>query len=164
MFSKISFLATVAFAVEPNPPIWDTEKVKIFEPGVSTDEAQKTINAILAQQGGHDPPCNGEFSDGRYALMFKSGSHKELDVEIGFYTTVHGLGRTPTETSLGSLLVQNGDFDFTVGALDNFWRGAENVHVKLAEGTPMTWAVSQAAPLRRIHVEGDLNLFQYNTG
>jgi hypothetical protein len=28
----------------------------------------------------------------------------------------------------------------------------------------MLWAVSQAAPLRRIQVNGDLQLFQYNPG
>ena len=44
------------------------------------------------------------------------------------------------------------------GALANFWRGAENVRVP----QNMLWAVSQAAPLRRIHVDGDLQTYQYN--
>jgi hypothetical protein len=39
--------------------------------------------------------------------------------------------------------------------LDNFWRGAENVRVT----GKMIWAASQASPLRRIMVEGDLDLF-----
>jgi hypothetical protein len=56
-------------------------------------------------------------------------------------------------------MVQNGDFSMEVGALNNFWRGAENVHVAPAAGTPLLWAVSQACPLRRIHVDGDLQLF-----
>mmetsp|Transcript_47549 Transcript_47549/g.110287 ORF Transcript_47549/g.110287 Transcript_47549/m.110287 type:complete len:554 (-) Transcript_47549:128-1789(-) len=34
-----------------------------------------------------------------------------------------------------------------VGALDNFWRSAENLHV---DGL-MRWATSQAAPLRKVH-------------
>lgn len=61
-------------------------------------------------------------------------------------------------------MAQNGDFNFTGGALANFWRGAENFEISPAEGTPMLWAVSQAAPLRRIKVNGNLQLFQYNPG
>ena len=85
-------------------------------------------------------------------------------MEVGYYTTVHGLGRTPSNTILGNLMVQNGDFDYTTGALCNFWRSAENVMVTPAAGTPMLWAVSQACPLRRLQVNGDLQLFQYNYG
>jgi len=43
--------------------------------------------------------------------------------------------------------------------LDNFWRSAENI----ATGTTL-WAVSQACPLRRVAIRGDLNLYQYNSG
>jgi len=63
-------------------------------------------------------------------------------MEVGYYTTVHGLGRAPSNTILGNLMVQNGDFNFEVGALNNFWRSAENVMVTPAAGTPMLWAVS----------------------
>ena len=73
MLSKISFMATLAYAVEPNPPTWDTDRVKIFTPGQA--DAQATINTILAKQGGHIPVNNGQFSDDRYALLFKPGSH-----------------------------------------------------------------------------------------
>lgn len=52
--------------------------------------------------------------------------------------------------------------DFTIGALNNFWRSAENVHV--VPNGPMIWAVSQAAPLRRAVIDGDLNLFHYTDG
>lgn len=89
---------------------------------------------------------------------------RSINMEVGYYTTVHGLGRAPYNTILGNLMVQNGDFNFEVGALNNFWRSAENVMVTPAAGTPMLWAVSQASPLRRIQVNGDLQLFQYNYG
>ena len=49
---------------------------------------------------------------------------------------------------------QEGDFAFDTGALDTFWRSAENFHSQAswarAEGTGMLWAVSQATPLRRL--------------
>jgi len=43
-----------------------------------------------------------------------------------------------------------------VGALNNFWRGVENVNLMNANSTIATWAVSQAAPMRRVQVEGDI--------
>jgi hypothetical protein len=51
-------------------------------------------------------------------------------------------------------------------ALDTFWRSAENFRNEGQDapsgiGPGMLWAVSQAAPLRRIHATGDLILFQY---
>jgi hypothetical protein len=39
----------------------------------------------------------------------------------------------------------------------NFWRGAENLSIA-PEGGPALWAVSQASPLRRVHIRGDLQL------
>ena len=81
-----------------------------------------------------------------------------MNVSVGFYTTVHGLGRTPSETILSNLICENGSFKFDIGALDNFWRGAENLKVIPSSGK-MIWAASQACPLRRIIVDGDLDLF-----
>jgi len=104
---------------------------------------------VLAENGGHEPAWNGQWSSSRYAFLFEPGYHN-LNVEVGYYTTVHGLGRTPADTTLGNLMVQNGDFNMIGGALANFWRSAENVRVAPASGTPLLWAVSQASTLRRI--------------
>lgn len=152
-------LLVAAVLAEPNPPTWDSTRVFVIAPGSTT--AQATIDRVLAENGGHEPAWNGQWSNSRYAFLFEVGTHN-LNVEVGYYTTVHGLGRTPAETTLGNLMVQNGDFNMTGGALANFWRSAENVRVAPAAGTPMLWAVSQAATLRRIQVDGDLQLFQYN--
>jgi hypothetical protein len=152
-------VASVALAFEPNPPTWDTTRV--FEIKSGDKSAQAKIDAVLAENGGHIPAWNGQWSNSRYAFLFETGSH-DLNMELGYYTTVHGLGRTPADTYLANLMVQNGDFDMTGGALANFWRSAENVRTQPASGTPMLWAVSQASPLRRIQVDGDLQVFQYN--
>lgn len=93
--------------------------------------------------------------------MFHPGQHN-VNVDLGYYVSVHGLGASPTDTVLGNLMVLNADNDFTNGALSNFWRSAENV--KVTPNGPMIWAVSQAAPLRRTVVEGDLNLFHVSPG
>jgi len=41
-----------------------------------------------------EPANNGEFSDFRYAVLFEPGTHN-VNVDVGYYTTVHGLGKTP---------------------------------------------------------------------
>ncbi|MDT5026274.1 MAG: hypothetical protein QOE61_2700 [Micromonosporaceae bacterium] len=46
---------------------------------------------------------------------------------------------------------------FSGNATQNFWRSAENLSVTPATGTDR-WAVSQAAPYRRMHVRGNLQL------
>lgn len=81
---------------------------------------------------------------------------------MGFYVTVHGLGKTPTDTTLGRLITNDGSSNPHNGALCNFWRGAENVHVKGS----MTWSVSQASPIRRLVIDGNLALSQrgYSSG
>lgn len=83
-----------------------------------------------------------------------------MDVNLGFYVSVHGLGRNPRDTTLANLHVENGDLSI-MGALSNFWRSAENV--RLARGLT-TWAVSQASPMRRMVIEGNVNLFAVNPG
>lgn len=73
MFTKfvIAMIASAALASEPNPPTWDTTKVFVIQPGDST--AQATIDRVLAQNGGHDPAWNGQWSTGRYAFLFTPG-------------------------------------------------------------------------------------------
>lgn len=46
MLSKLSYLALVTNASEPNPPTWDEEKVHIFEPGDL--DAQSVLDSIHA--------------------------------------------------------------------------------------------------------------------
>ncbi len=46
---------------------------------------------------------------------------------------------------------------FQGNATQNFWRDVENLAIAPPSGTD-TWAVSQAAPMRRVHVKGNLQL------
>jgi hypothetical protein len=90
----------------------------------------------------------GQFSTERYAFLFKPGSY-DIDCPVGYYTTIHGLGTAPTDvvfTSPKGVYSQEGDFTST-GALDSFWRSAENFRTSASNkwyvGTGMMWAVSQ---------------------
>ena len=44
------------------------------------------------------------------------------------------------------------------GSLDTFWRSLENVH--LISSSDFVWAVSQASPIRRLQVDGNINLYE----
>jgi len=105
------------------------------------------------------------FSSSRTALMFAPGVYPNLDFEVGYYTSVLGLGARPID-----VVFTNCEYGPHVPALDKFtnrppngsglntfWRSIENIATEARRG--MVWAVSQAAPLRRIHVRADLNLF-----
>ncbi|WP_030703223.1 discoidin domain-containing protein [Streptomyces griseus] len=78
------------------------------------------------------------------------------NAQIGFYTQIAGLGLNPNATTFnGDVTVDAGWFNGN--ATQNFWRSAENLTLNPVNGTNR-WAVSQAAPFRRMHVKGGLNL------
>ena len=153
--------------MEPNPPTWPST-VYVFDPA-DPGFTQDTVDKAFSVNGGHVPAFNGQFSSERYAFLFRPGTHN-VHVNVGYYTSVHGLGYSPLDTTIRDVTVENGDFDFTGGALSNFWRSAENFHTAPTliwnnEPSPaMLWAVSQAAPLRRVYVDGNLDLYEYNYG
>ncbi len=125
--------------------------VLIFDSTQAAPQMQAAIDRVYASQQ------NSEFGAGRFALLFLPGQYR-LDVPVGFYTEVRGLGATPDAVHI------NGNVHADANRpKDNatcvFWRGVENFAVTPTGGT-MQWAVSQAAPMRRMHIEGNLVLHQ----
>ncbi len=155
----------LAFAANPNPPAWPAN-VKIFTSATSTATIQATCDAIFATNGGQTPPDHGQFVNNGYALLFAPGTYTGLTINIGYYTSILGLGTSPSATTINSVSSPQGNNNFQIGALNSFWRSAENFSTTPAthwSSTPligMTWAVSQAAPLRKVNVNGTLFLFQ----
>ncbi|MGX1899550.1 coagulation factor 5/8 type domain-containing protein, partial [Streptomyces anulatus] len=122
--------------------------VHVFDP--STPDIQGKVDEIFKKQE------SAQFGSDRYALMFKPGTYNDLNAQIGFYTQIAGLGLNPNDTTFnGDVTVDAGWFDGN--ATQNFWRSAENLTLNPVSGTNR-WAVSQAAPFRRMHVKGGLNL------
>jgi len=122
--------------------------VYIFDP--TQPAAQEKIHAVFKLQE------RAQFGLGRYALLFKPGKY-ELDVPVGFFTHVAGLGALPDDVIIhGGVWTDAGWMGHN--ATCNFWRIAENLAIKPTKSSGNTWAVSQAAPIRRLHVIGDLNL------
>ncbi|MEU5461878.1 coagulation factor 5/8 type domain-containing protein [Streptomyces althioticus] len=122
--------------------------VIVFDP--STPGIQARLDEVFARQE------EDQFGPGRYQFFFKPGAYQGLNAQLGFYTSVSGLGLSPDDTTIhGDVTVDAGWFDGN--ATQNFWRSAENLALVPANGTNR-WAVAQAAPFRRMHIRGDLNL------
>ncbi len=126
--------------------------VLIFDPSMTAQAIQKQIDAVYATQG------RNEFSSQRNALLFFPGSYS-VDVPVGFYTEVMGLGASPDATRIAGNVHADANHEHN-NATTTFWRAAEGFSVEPAGGT-MQWAVSQAVSLRRMHVRGDLVLHQH---
>ena len=126
--------------------------VMIFDPSMSSQSIQKQIDAVYAIQQ------NNEFGPQRNALLFLPGSYS-VDVPVGFYTEVIGLGASPDSTRIAGNVHADASRDHN-NATTTFWRAAEGFSVAPSGGA-MQWAVSQAVSLRRMRIRGDLVLHQH---
>src|SRR6266496_1909781 len=143
--------------------------VKVFDPSMPTSEIQATVDAIAAQQ------VDNEMGAQRYALLFKPGTYgtaaNPLVFQVGYYTEVAGLGASPTDVTInGHVDVYNRCLSPTnCIALVNFWRSLSNLTINVSGLTGCRasgdfWAVSQAAPMRRVNITGgNLTLMDYCT-
>ncbi len=143
--------------------------VYVFTPSMPQSQIQDTVDSIANQQ------VSNQFGTQRYALLFEPGTYGSaadpLIFQVGYYTEVAGLGGSPGDVTInGSIDVYNQCFTGNnCIALDNFWRSMSNLTVNVAGGIGCQaatdfWAVSQAAPMRRVSVNGKLSLMDYCNG
>jgi hypothetical protein len=123
--------------------------VLVYGPG---DDAalQSKLDSVFSQQE------TNQFGTQRYQFLLKPGTYSNINAQLGFYTSISGLGQDPDDVDV------NGDVTVDAGwmsgnATQNFWRSAENMELNPVSGTDR-WAVAQAAPFRRMDVRGGLNL------
>lgn len=176
----------------PIPPIVNSDPSNVlgpntivFDPTMTTQEIQAQADAVFRQQR------NNEMGRERYALLFQPGTYGSVDqplmIQIGYYTEVAGLGASPQDVRiLGKIEVYNRCFEpdpYADGkfiptdnseqglcfALNSFWRGLSNLSIQIVSRnqdqcrqTAMFWAISQAASMRRVNIEGgDVSLMDY---
>lgn len=126
------------------------KNVFVFDPTMDMNEIQSLIDSIYAVQS----TKQAESSSNRYAFLFKPGTY-QLKVMVGYYMQVIGLGESPDDVVIKGEVSSVSTHGHHV--LTNFWRAAENLTI-VPQDTVNTWAVSQASPLRRVHVKGNLKL------
>jgi hypothetical protein len=154
--------------------------VCVFTPSMTQAAIQADLNAIATQQ----VPIGAQFDNDRYSVFFEPGTYgsaaNPLVFQVGYYTQVAGLGAQPSDTVIdGAIDVFNNLC--TAGTSncnsdDNFWRSLSNLdlNVDLPATVPdyappaldaygagcansgEIWSASQAAPIRRVIINGSL--------
>ncbi|PPK97311.1 hypothetical protein CLV92_104131 [Kineococcus xinjiangensis] len=152
--------------------------VFVFDPTTPVAEIQAIADRIHAEQ------VDNEMGTQRYALLFKPGTYgtdaNPLQIKVGYYTEVSGLGASPEDVVInGKVEVYNrcltdGGTSNCI-ALNTFWRTLSNLTIDVngagQDGCRQSanfYAVSQAAPVRRLNVLGGeqktpLSLMDYCT-
>ena len=141
-----------AAVAAPTPSNWydGIPSIAVFSPGDAVEQYAWNL---------YHSTASGQFSSGRHALLLRSGEYTD-QIPTGYYTSVVGVGERAEDVRIGSFYaLDNPDFG---NACDNFWRSVEGVTTTTSE--PVTWAASQAAPLRRVHVSGTLTLSEEGPG
>lgn len=126
------------------------ENVFVFDDGMKMNDIQTALDTIFRRQ----TVRGSEFSKNRFAVFFKPGNY-DLDVRVDYYMTIHGLGVSPEDVIINGAVRSNTTHGKSV--LTNFWRSVENLTVN--PDSLVVWGVSQAAPMRRVHIKGNLQLF-----
>jgi hypothetical protein len=130
--------------------------VTIFDPSTPDSVVQAKLDSISTE---------GEFSSNRHAVLLKPGTYT-VNSQVGYYTSIAGLGLSPDSVVINGGLRAEGRIKpgrQTDSALVNFWRSVENLSIT-PEGGSTRWAVSQASPLRRLHIRGGLELMPARHG
>jgi hypothetical protein len=155
--------------------------VIVFDPSMPQSAIQSTLNAIATQQ------VPNQFGSQRYAILFKPGTYGStsdpLIFQVGYYTQVAGLGAEPGDVTInGAIDVFNQCVNGACEGTDNFWRSLSNLTLNVTLPQPPNppptyvpatgesascnnsnemWAVSQAAPMRRVIMNGTVTLTDY---
>jgi hypothetical protein len=125
--------------------------VLVFTPSMSSAAIQERIDRVYAEQK------DSQFGSARYALLFTPGDYA-VNVPIGYYTQVLGLGASPDAVRIAGDVRSDATLPNN-NSTCTFWKSAEGFSVT-PTGGEMQWAVSQAAPFRRMHVRGNIALHQ----
>jgi hypothetical protein len=136
--------------------------VYIFSPSTPAAQVQSTLLSLSNE---------AQFSTNRYAVLFMPGTYS-VEAPIGYYESIAGLAKNPNGVTIDGFLTPN--YGVAVygtstwpGAniTDTFWRSMENMTIDPTtdsdQGAPastLQWGVSQGAPLRRMQINGGLEL------
>jgi hypothetical protein len=162
--------------------------VTILDPSMSTDQVNAALAAASGESEFSTNRHAVLFKPGSYGSAAGQDDPATatgiVNANVGYYETVAGLGSSPTDVHInGSIHVEPVQGNAAApweaqdpGSLVNFWRSMSNVQINpiqrpvgddatrqnpegATDAHQMRWAVSQAAPLRRVDIQGGLTLF-----
>lgn len=128
----------------------DIESIAVFSPK-EAEAAKKLLDVHYREM------LQDEFSSKRFAVLLKSGHYPELAIGVPFYTSIAGVGLRPGDVQVDSFHSESRLPSYQGGATKTFWRSVEGLTTTNAT-SGCTWATSQACPIRRTTVAGDLRL------
>ncbi len=147
--------------------------VCVFTDTMSQTAIQNDLNSIATQQ----VPAASQFTDQRYAILFAPGTYGSkadpLSFQVGYYTSVAGLGASPNDVVINGAVDSFNQCDpGGCVALVNFWRSLSNLTINVMASPSLDgchasaefWATSQASPVRRVNINGLTTLFDYCSG
>ena len=126
--------------------------VFVFDPSMSMTTIQNQLTTTANKQIG----SGNQFNSNRYAYFFKPGQYTNLDIRMGYYMEAIGLGLTPDSVAITGSVHSQADLGSN-NATCTFWKSMSGISVTPTGGTD-TWAASQGAPIRRMHIKGTLAL------
>ena len=95
--------------------------VKVYSPSTPTATIQADVDAAFNAQL-RSPTA--QFGSQRSAFLFKPGTYGRVWANLGFYTSVAGLGKNPDDVTINGAV--NVDSGWNAGdeknATQNFWR------------------------------------------
>jgi MBG domain (YGX type) len=120
-----------------------------------------TINTFLASKA---ISGSGQFGTTRTAVFFMPGNYN-VTAPIGFNEGVYGIGENPTDVVINGYITPNFSGAVSTNMTTVFWRSMQNLsfnpaHNASQNNPPNTlqWGVSQGTSLRRLQVNGNLQL------
>jgi hypothetical protein len=129
--------------------------VYVFDPSMSNATIQTTLQSLSG---------TSQFGTQRFAVFFMPGTYN-VQAKIGFYEAIGGLGQSPNAVTIDGFLTPNFSGSNSSGLTTVFWRSMENMYFNPATNTAqkappntLQWGISQGGSLRRIYVNGDLEL------
>lgn len=134
-------------------------------------QIQATVDSIASKQVGN------QFGTQRYALRFEPGTYGStadpLSFQVGYYTSVAGLGASPSDVVINGAVDSFNQCDSGgCTALVNFWRSLSNLTINVmaspsldgCHGVAEFWATSQASPVGRVDINGLTTLQDFCSG
>jgi len=156
--------AIVAVSSLPVPWYQGIDSITVLSPTNDPDATANLVKKIWTDMeedahGNASAFQKGQFGNKRRAILLTPGDYGDLVIPVNWYTSVIGAGLSAADVTVSGISSVDAYPGSSKGSLENFWKSVEGLTTTQKS---TLWAVSQAAPLRRSNIQGDLWLSETN--